>query len=130
MAANTNPIFEKTAQLVGVEFENADGTSKQDLVTGAADGTRIDSISLCSDDTGAVDMAFWIDDGAADHYLGNVRVASGSGYTTVAKVEAIATLAPQLEYLWLPSGHVLKANAVAAVSAAHTLTVVVQAGNY
>jgi hypothetical protein len=131
MAANTTPIFELTPQNVGTTFVNADSTNLKTLWTAGLEGSRIDAISICSNDTGAVNLAFYIDDGVASYYIGNVNIPIGSGYTTVVKVDALQTLKPAyLSFLILKAGYTLKCNSVAAVTAAKTVTVVVIGGDF
>lgn len=131
MAAGTAPIFEAAPIVKGVTVVPADTTSKKTIATGGANGSRIDAIMVSSDDTAAVNLAFWIYDGSTDYYIGNVVVPIGSGYTTVARVDALNTLSPSLGYLVLPSSsHVLKCSAVATVTAAKTVTVVAMGGDY
>lgn len=138
MAANTTPVFELKALPVGtqtggpnaLQFTSANTTAKQTLCTGAADGTRIDQIQCCSNDTAAINLAFYISDGTTDFYLGNVNIPIGSGYTTVAAVDAIPTLNPVLGYLWVPSSATIKCNCVATMTAAKTLDIRAHGGLY
>lgn len=131
MAAGTSPIFIDSVEAFEPKtFTSADTTTKKTVATAGADGSRIDSVMVSSDDTAAVNLAFYLNDGATDYYIGNVNVPIGSGYTTVARVEALQTLAPQTGYLTLESGWSLKCNCVATMTAAKTCTVVPQGGNY
>lgn len=131
MAANTSPIFELTPINAGITIVNADSTNLKTILTAGADGTRIDGILVSSNDTAAVNLAFYINDGVSDLYIGNVVVAIGSGYTTVVRVDALATLRPaSINALILGAGYVLKANAVVAVTAAKTVTIVAVGGDY
>ena len=131
MAANTNPIFELTPVNAGQTFVNADSTNLKTLLTAGADGSRIDGILVCSNDTAAMNLAFYINDGASDLYIGNVLVPIGSGYTTVVKVDALSTLKPAYQnFITLKAGYILKANVVVAVTAAKTVTVVVLGGDF
>ena len=130
MAANTSPIFELTTTDDGVQFTSTDTTAKKSIQTGGTNGTRIDAIYVSTNDTAAVNLAFYINDTVTDFYIGNVVVAIGSGYTTVARVDAMATLSPRLGYLVLPSGYILKANCVATMTAAKTTDVLATGGDY
>lgn len=131
MAANTSPIFELIPSLGAPQtFTSADTTSKKTVATGDTDGTRIDMLMCSTDDTTAVNLAFYVTVGGTDYYIGNVNLPIGSGYTTVPRVDAIATLSPNLGYLWLPSGVDLKCNCVATMTAAKTTTVVPMGGDY
>lgn len=130
MAANTSPIFELTPTIKGVEFTSTDTTSKKNIQTGGSNGSRVDSIMCSTNDTVAVNLAFYIYDGVTDFYIGNVNIPIGAGYTTVARVDGIYTLSPTLNYLTLPSGYILKANCVATMSSSKTTDVVAMGGDY
>lgn len=131
MTANFKPVFELTPVNAGVTVVNADGTNKKTIYTAGANGGRVDGIIVCSDDTAAVNLAFYIDDGSADLYIGNVNVPIGSGYTTVVKVDAMTTLKPAGQsFIQLKATYKLECNAVAAVTAAKTVTVVAIGGDF
>jgi hypothetical protein len=130
MAAGTSPIFEAAVRVLGIQFTSADTTTPKSFGTIGSNGTRIDSIMCSTNDTAAVNLAFYINDGSTDHYIGVVNLPIGSGYTTVARVEAIATLAPALGYLVIPSGYTLKAGCVATMTAAKTTDAVAMGGDY
>lgn len=130
MAANTSPIFELAPFLKGDTLDDGDTTTAITLVTGGADGTRIDSLMCSTNDTAAVNLRFYVDNGGADLYLGVVLLAIGSGYTTVARVEAMNTLSPALGYLVLPSASELKVSCLATMTAGKVTTVVALGGDY
>lgn len=131
MAGNiSGPLWEITPTVKGVQFTSADTTAKKSIQTGGTSGTRIDSVMCSTNDTAAVNLAFYITDTATDFYIGNVNVPIGSGYTTVVRVDAIATLAPNLGYLVLPSGFILKVNCVATMTAAKTTDIVAMGGDF
>jgi hypothetical protein len=132
MAANTTgPIWELVPTCgVPKQFTSADTTAKKTIVTGDTDGTRIDSIMCSSNDTAAINLAFYLNDGSTDWYIGNVVVPLSSGYLAIARVDAITTLAPLLGYLTVPSGYTLKCNCVATMTAAKVLDVVPMGGDY
>lgn len=135
MAANTNPIFEATPQVFSpATFTSADTTSKKTVVTGLttgnAAGSRVDSLMCSTDDTTTVNLAWYIAISGTDYYIGNVNLPIGAGYTTVARVDAIWTLAPTLGFLYIPNGATLKVNCVATMTAAKTTTIVPMGGDY
>lgn len=131
MAANQNPIFEEVLSIGAPQtFTSADTTAKKTVASGGSDGTRIDSIMVSSDDTAAVNLACYLALSGTDYYIGNVNIPIGSGYTTVARVEAMTTLSPVLGYLLLPNGVDFKVNCVATMTAAKTLTIVPMGGDY
>lgn len=135
MAANTSPIFKEAVDGKGVSFTSADTTAKKDVVdasntTTYPDGILVEDINVCSDDTAAVNLMFYLNDGSTDYFLGNVNIPIGSGYTTVSLVKALRTLQPDLNFMTIKSGYKLKAACLATMTAAKTLTVTWQGGPY
>ena len=135
MAANTSPIFELIPSIFAPQqFAIGDTSAKKTIVTGAttggAAGSRVDSIMCSTNDTAAVNLAFYLAVGGADYYIGNVLVPIGAGYTTVARVEAMVTLAPVLGYLVVPNGATLKCNCVDTMTTAKVTNVVPMGGDY
>lgn len=130
MTANNQPIFELVPTIKGQQFAAADTTTKKTLQTGGTNGTRIDSIMCSTNDTAAVNLQFYINDGSTDFYIGVVNVPIGSGYTTVVRVDAIATLSPSLGYLVLPATYTFKVACLATMTAAKTTDVVAMGGDY
>lgn len=130
MASNlVGPMWEKIPVVNGVIILPADTTAKKNIATGGADGTRIDQISISSNDTAAVNLAFYIADGGTDYYIGNVPVAISAGYLAVDRVEGIAKLS-RLGYLFLESGQILKVNAVVTITAAKQVDIVTTGGDF
>jgi hypothetical protein len=130
MAQNNQAIFELVPTVKGVSFALADTTTKKTIQTGGTNGTRIDEIFVSTNDTADVNLAFYINDGATDFYIGNVYIPTGSGYTTEIRIDAIATLCPSLGYLVLPNTYILKANCVASMTTGKITTVVAIGGDY
>lgn len=130
MVANTSPIFELAPFMKGDTLDDADTTTAITLVIGGADGTRIDSIMCSTNDTSAVNLRFYVDNGAADLYLGVVALAIGSGYTTVTRVEGMTTLSPALGYLFLEPASELKVSCLATMTGGKLTTVVCLGGDY
>lgn len=131
MAGNlVGPLWEATITNAGVEFTSADTTAKKTLITGGSNGSRVDSIPCSTNDTTAVNLAFYINISGTDYYMGVVNVPIGSGYTTVARVEALTTLAPRLGYIPLGNGDIIKVACVATMTAAKTTDVVALAAGF
>lgn len=130
MAANTSPIFELTVKNAGVTIVPADTTAKKTLYTGGTNGSRIDQLAVSSTDTAAVTTMWYKNVGGTDYHIGDVVIPIGAGYTTVALVDALATLEPTLGYLVLASGEILKVAALATVTAAKQVDLVAQLGDY
>lgn len=135
MAANTSPIFVLTPNLAEVTFIDTDGTTPKDLVSGGADGTKVFSIAVTSDDTSDVVLDLFIHDGTTAYLVGAVNVPTLSGTDgSAAAVNLLdATALPWLDAsgeIFLPSGYKLQVAPQAAVTTAKTVTVVCLAGNY
>jgi hypothetical protein len=132
MAANTTgPIWELIPSIgAPAQFTSADTTAKKTIFTFDTDGSRIDSIMCSTNDTTAVNLAFYLATGGTDYYIGNVNLPIGAGYTTVARVDAMTTLAPLLGYLMAPTGATLKVNCVATMTAAKTTDIVPMGGDF
>ncbi len=131
MAGNINPIFEAAPNVIGSSFAIGDTTTKKTLFTAGANGSRVDAIWICTNDTTAVDLAFYITHSATDHYLGVVNVPIGSGYTSVAKVDGLtALLTATLDYLPIAAGDLLKAACLVTMTTAKVTDVIVQGGDY
>lgn len=131
MPANTSPIFTITPRNDGVQFANADGTTKKTLLTGGTFGTRVEGISVTSNDTVTVNIAMYLTVGGTDYYIGNIVLPAGSGYTSVNRVDAASILAVGgLEAIILAPGVVLKANAVAAVASGKVVDILVTSGDF
>lgn len=78
-----------------------------------------------------MNLAFYINDTASDLYIGNVPVPTSSGYLSVAKVEGLSYLKPANQtFLQLKGGYSLKCNAVAAITAGSTISVVAIGGDF
>ena len=130
MAANTSPIFELTVKNAGVQIVPADTTTLKTVYTGGTNGSRIDQLLVSSTDTAAMTLMWYKNIGGTDYHLADTVIAIGSGYTTVAAVDAITTLAPVLGYLVLASGDILKVKVLAAVTTAKQIDIVAQLGDY
>lgn len=130
MAANTTPIFPATPHIAAQTFANSDGTSEKTVITAGANGTLLQAIVISSNDTVDHTASFWLNDGTTDHYLGAVAVPHGSGYTTVARVSAMGTLAPFGTTIQLPTSWLLKAAMDVAVTSADVVTILASGGDY
>lgn len=92
---------------------------------------RVEGLLISTSDTSAVNLAFYVNDTSADHYIGVVDVPAGSGYTTVPRVDGIATIAPAASgALILPAGYILKAACVATMTSAKVTDLVATGGSY
>jgi hypothetical protein len=132
MAANTNPIFELTPFVSGSTLMNVDSTNKKTIyIAGSPSGGRIDCISICSNDASSQNLAFYINNSIDDLYIGNVNIPSGSGYTTIPKVDGMANLRPAAQtFIQMAAGYSLKVNSVTAVTSGSTISIITIGGNF
>lgn len=135
MAANTQPIFVKSANNAEVTFVNGDGTTAKDLVSAATDGTKIFAINVTSDDTSARIMQVLIHDGTTAYLIGSVNVPTlaGTDGTTPAVNLLDPTQIPGLDAdgeLFLKTGYKLQCKPTVAVTAAKTVSVVCLGADY
>ena len=155
MAANQQPVFEGVPFTGGYTFLNADsggsppttgdgagkmtwtpptGAKALKGVTGAAAGTRVDSITVISTDTVARAINFYLYSSANTMYtfIGQVQIPIGSGLlSTAPKVEALRTIG---DYLigakLLASGDIIYAQMASAVTASLIVSVTVTGGHF
>jgi len=140
MAANTAPIFVLTPKTNDVTFVNGDGTTAKTLYTAGASGSRILSINAVTSDTAANDVNILVKTnggGGTARNIGGKRVPAGSGDQVASTTTSVQLLDPaQIAgllsdgSLQLGATDVLQVAPVAAVTAAKTLTIVVQAADY
>ena len=131
MSANTAPIYPQTPIATPAVLNNASGTStKVAVLTAGTNGTRLDSLHLCLDDTVAATITFWLNVSSTDYLVGGAVVAAGAGNGVVNFVEGLASLNAG-NALVLPSGSILKALVMTtAITAGKTLTITPFGGNY
>jgi len=115
MAANTNPIFGlvpvcKTAQ-ISTANTNRDGTGTLgSVVTGAADGTRIDRIVIKASGTTTAGMVrIFVDTGGTIVLVAEIPVLAITPSGTIKTFEAELVRYDGLPWVVLASGQVLKA---------------------
>lgn len=140
MAAGTSPIFYATPKVSAVQIVAADTTTKKTLVTAGANGALVLGIEATTTDTAVNDVGLYVQIGGAgtDFPIGGKRVAALSGDATTANPTAGVQLLDvgQMPFLLpdgslqLGAGDVLKAAVQATVTAAKTLTLVAQYGDY
>lgn len=129
MAVSYKPIFVQAANVACVQFAAADTTTLKTLFTPGANGSRIKSINLVSDDSATINLDLYLTVSAVDYRIGTAQITTGLGFTAAtASVEAlnpgfIAGLDADGS-LFLPFGTVLKGAAKATITAAKTLHVV------
>jgi len=136
---SANPKLISTVRNPAILLQNADGTAFKSLgIAPVADGSRVKAIHITSDDTSAVVLQFCVTIGAVDFILGEVNVPIGSGTngTAVAVNGLNPTQMPALQtdgiayWLELATGSDLKVRAKTAVTAAKTINVLAEVGDF
>lgn len=114
MAAGTAPIFVDSvivgAANVAAANTNRDGTGTLvDLVTGGADGTRIDRIlARATVTTTAGTLRIWYYNGTTNFLVDEIPVTALTPSATVQSFTAERVRSDGLPWFVLPSGHKLK----------------------
>ncbi len=135
MAANVNPIFPNLIDVKSIKLENDDGTTSKVLYTGGVNGTRIDFISVTSNDTVEVVLNIYFSDGDDDFPIGQVVVPpySGTVKTTppvsLLELSNMPYLRDDLSY-FLSNGGFLKVGANSAISVDKSVWIVATGGHY
>lgn len=140
MAVNTSPIFPLTPTNIVKTVVNADSTNKVAILAAGANGTRIDSLSISTDDTATHDVQLWLTISAVDYLVGTIALAAGAGNTSGVAAKAVLSdanirgfvvLDPFGNYVfYLKASQVLKVSCPVAMTAAKTLYVTGLAGDY
>ena len=139
MAGTATPIFPQTVKNYVAQILPADTTTKKTLVTGATNGTKIESICVASTDTAARDVQLWMTISAVDYLLATIAIAINSGNTNAVPTVDIMRHAqwPGLSYdssgnkiLYVGSGSVLKIAALSTVTAAKEIDVLAIGGDF
>lgn len=128
-----------TVRNVGIVLQNADGTSFKSIgVAPPTDGSRVKALHITSDDTAAQVLQFCVTIGGVDYILGEISVPAGSGTngSAVAVSGLNATQMPALQtdgisvWLDLANGSNLKVKSKTAVTAAKTINVLAEVGDF
>jgi len=136
---SANPKLISTARNPAIRIQNADGTAFKSLaVAPPADGSRVKAIHITSDDTAAQVLQFAVTISAVDYILGEISVPAGSGTdsATVAVSGLNTTKMPALQtdgvvyFLDLATGSDLKVKSKTAVTAAKTINVFAEVGDF
>lgn len=141
MAVTATPIFLQAPKHGVVQIVPADTTANKTVVTAGADGSKVFALYAYSDDTAARDLRISIVRSATTYPVTCVNIPLTSGLTSsIPPVNLFAggqfpagMLAIDQDgqnYLYLESGDTLVVNALVAVTAAKTITVHADFGNF
>ena len=136
MSTNKNPIFLNLVTIINQSIANADGTTPKIVFTATADGGAVTKCSATTTDTSAVIAVLTVSDGTTTVTLGEVTVPAGAGTdgSTPAKNLLDSAAMPgafqEDGSLVLGNAATLSINAKVAVTAAKTLDISTQGGQY
>jgi len=134
MAVTATPVFIQAPKHSMVQIVPADTTANKTVVTAGSNGTKVFSLYCYSDDTATVNLRVSIVRSATTYPITTVNIPLSAGLTSaIPPVNMLAT--PQFpsgmlakdadgqQYLFLVSGDTLVVNALVTVTAAKTVTV-------
>ncbi|MES2210951.1 MAG: hypothetical protein V4515_12335 [Chloroflexota bacterium] len=130
------PIFIGTVKTASQTFVNADGTTVKTLYTAGASGGKVQFANATSDDTVARIIRLYVQRGGAgsDFLLGSKTIAIGAGTAAAASVNLLdaAQVPGILEdgTIILGPSDVLRGSMEVAVTAAKTITILTQGGDF
>lgn len=136
---SANPKLISTVRNPAIRIQNADGTAFKSVgVAPVADGTRVKSLHITSDDTAAQVLQFAVTISGVDYILGEVDVPAGAG--TDSATDSVNGLnsskMPGLQtdgvtyWLDLATGSDLKVKSKTAVTAGKTINVLAEVGDF
>lgn len=139
MAGTATPICPQLIVGPATQILPADTTALKSIITGGANGTKIESINVASTDTSDRDVSLWVTIAAVAYLLGTVKIPATSGL--VDSVPSVSLLdSPQFtawrydsngnKYLYLPVGAILSISALTTVTTAKAIQVYAQGGNF
>lgn len=133
------PIFPQSVQNFVQQIQNADGTTVKTLVSGGANGTKIESINVTSTDTSARDVAIYLTVSATNYLLATISIPATAGSVdNIVSVDLLRNAQwPALafdnngnKYLYVANGSTLSVGALTAVTSAKAIQFVAQGGNF
>lgn len=129
------PIFPDVIKNAALDIEAGDTTTTQVLVTAGAGGSRINNISVTSDDTSDVVLNVFYYDGTTDYLIGAVNIPTLSGTDgTILPVSLLTQalmpfLGDDLSY-YLEATDSIRVAAQTTVTAAKKISLVATYGDY
>jgi len=136
MTTNKAPIFLNTVSSANVSIANGDGTTQKNALVAGADGAAVTNLNATSTDTASKIVVLKINDGSTSIVVGEVTVPAGSGTNGTAPAVnllddvAMPGLLQADGSLILGAGCTLTLGVKAAVTAAKTIDINVQGGQY
>lgn len=139
MAGTATPIYPQTVKNYVAQILPGSTTSLVTLVTGATNGTKIESINVASTDTSARDVQVWLTVSAVNYLLTTVNIPINAGNTNaVVAVDLLRNAQwPSLaydnngnKYIYIASGSTLSVAALTTVTTAKSINFLAQGGDF
>lgn len=141
MAVTTNSIVTPQAPVITpITIVNADASNKKTACTAGSNGTKVVSLTACSDDTSNRIVQVFLTRSATNYLLGSAVVttlAGTDGATAVVDLLNNTTIFPGLpvdndgqRYLFLKSGDTLTVASTTTVTAAKTVTITCNSADF
>lgn len=139
MAGTATPIFPQTVKNYVAQILNADASNVKTLVTGATNGTKIESLSAATTDGTARDVQLVLTISSVTYILATINIPANSGNTN--SVPAVDLLRhaqwPGLSYdangnkiLYVASGAVLGVKSLTTVTSAKEIDFLAVGGDF
>lgn len=123
MAVTSTPAMPQAPNNKCTIIQNSDSTNKVTIFTAGSNGSRLDTVSVATDDTSNVTLHFWLTDGTTEIRLDTVVITAAYGTNgTNRAVDVLSLLScakadgDNVRQMWLKTGCILKAAANAAVT--------------
>jgi hypothetical protein len=139
MAGTATPIFPQTVKNFPAQIQNSDASNKISLVTGAANGSKVEALMVSSTDTSARDLALYMTISSVDYLLTTIAIPANSGNTNAlnsidilrnAQIPGLAYDSNGNKYLYVANGSVLKINALTTVTSGKLIHALAFGGDF
>lgn len=138
MAVTSTPVFEQAINVLPVQILAADNQTYKTAFTAGANGSKIESMIVTSNDTSARDITINITRSATNYQLAQISIPITAGYLNTApcvnilqhaQFPGLAYDANGNKYLLLKSGDTLTVNAPVSLTAAKAFTIFTSGGD-
>ncbi len=139
MAGTATPIFPQTIRNWAQSIVNSDGQTVKTLVTGATNGTKVESIIVTSSDTTLRDLQLSVTISSVTYILATIPIPISSGtIDSVASVDILRSpYIPGLafdpngnRYIYVASGSTLNVEALTTVTTGKAIHIFGQGGDF
>lgn len=129
--------FTQEINTKGVSIATADASNMKTIYTGAGNDAVVKAVTVCSTDTSARTLLFYVNDGTSDFILGGLSIPAGSGTNggqpnvdILSVIQGLANDSYGKKILLLNSGSVLKVRSTTTVTAGTQIDILCQIEEY